>query len=457
MAKVPVLIELDTTQPEAFTAHAAAIASPLESTRQAERAVQSVAELGVEIEPGFAPVPLFSQRAVDDRQTGGFAAFASPTPNPDVPASSVVVVANVDESRLPELRSRSGVRGIYNNSRLVLLEAGQLDESGGVECRPFRAPATVWEIRTALGVRVIWRDGFRGDDIVVGIIDEGVNGEIYPVIGGFARDDSLQPGAAPITSHGSMCAADVLVAAPGAKLYDYPFLGSPTSGGALTMFQAVLNQRRLDGTPHLTSNSYGFASVPPRESAPNHEIWDLNHPLHRKIREVIASGAPAFFAAGNCGANCPSGKCMPSSIGAGKSIHASNSLAEVISVAAVNGRGERLGYSSTGPGMFEHNKPDLAAYSHFTGNFGPGRPGGSDHSPFDNGTSAACPVAAGVGALLLSAFPATTPVQLKQALIDGAQAAAGGGWNADLGYGIVQAATTYGLLAERRSANKVAA
>jgi serine protease AprX len=102
-----------------------------------------------------------------------------------------------------------------------------------------------------------------------------------------------------------MCAADILIAAPWAAIYDYPFLGIPNSGGALTMFQAVLDQRRRDGIPHLTSNSYGFVGVPPRETNPNHEIWDINHPVHRKIREVIESGAPAFFAAGNCGQECP--------------------------------------------------------------------------------------------------------------------------------------------------------
>ena len=222
----------------------------------------------------------------------------------------------------------------------------------------------------------------------------------------------------------------MLVAAPAAKLYDYPFLGVPDSGGALVMFQAALDQRRRDGTPHLTNNSYGFRGVPDRESNPNHEIWDIGHPLHRKIREVVASGAPAFFAAGNCGENCPSTKCLPSGIGPGRSIHGSNSLVEVLTMAAVNSRHERIGYSSQGPGMFEPRKPDLAAYSHFFGNFGPGRPAGGDSSSFDNGTSAAAPVAVGVAALLLSAVRGLTPARLKEALIAGAIDIGPPGWDA---------------------------
>jgi NAD(P)-dependent dehydrogenase (short-subunit alcohol dehydrogenase family) len=38
-----------------------------------------------------------------------------------------------------------------------------------------------------------------------------------------------------------MCAADVLASAAAARIYDYPFLGVPLSGGALQMFQVVSN------------------------------------------------------------------------------------------------------------------------------------------------------------------------------------------------------------------------
>jgi subtilisin family serine protease len=214
------------------------------------------------------------------------------------------------------------------------------------------------------------------------------------------------------------------------------------------MFQAVLEQHQRDGTPQLTNNSYGFVGVPSQAQAPNHEIWNLNHPVHRKVREVVARGIACFFAAGNCGSECPSGKCHNSSIGPGRSIHASNSLQEVITVAAVNSRHERVGYSGQGPGMFDRAKPDVAAYTHFFGNFGPGRPGGLAQ-PYDNGTSAATPVACGVAAALLSAFADLSPADLKQALTDSAIDVGQPGRDFLTGTGVVNAAVAYQMLQAR--------
>ena len=223
-----------------------------------------------------------------------------------------MVAVEAERTRLEELGAQENVT-VWANSELTLLggygrrdeySINELDEhpldmspsGGGIDCRPFRPAVTRGLIRELLTVASVWREGFRGQNIVVGIIDEGVNGQVYPVINRLSHPDVPRlPGGAPIDSHGSMCAADVLIAAPAAKLYDYPFLGVPRSGGALAMFQAVLDQRRQDGTPHLTNNSYGFTGRPTQAQAPNHEIWDINHPLHRKVREVIASGAPAFL------------------------------------------------------------------------------------------------------------------------------------------------------------------
>jgi len=201
----------------------------------------------------------------------------------------------------------------------------------------------------------------------------------------------------------------------------------------------MLSRRAGTGKPHVISNSYGYLSVPPRTRHPGHEIHNLNHPLHRKVREVVTHGAPVLFAAGNCGTPCPSDECDQSGIGPGKSIHGPNSLEEVMTVAAVNKHDERLGYSSQGPGMFAHEKPDFSCYSHFYANFGPGRPGGQPPDrPFDSGTSAATPVAAGVVALLMSRVPGCSPGAVKDSLIKTARSSTRS-WNPGLGFGIIDA------------------
>jgi serine protease AprX len=441
-----VLIEVFTESRSPFEMHESALESAAESERQASSILGGLGLEGITLDTSIAPVPMFlspldtvernasASRGLESLQAGPSA--------PDLSGRSVVVAARVDEKRIEKLQAERLVI-VWPNSELTLLDDPAA--TGRVDCRPFKAGVSIDTVRASLDVASAWNDGFRGKGIVVGIIDEGVNADTYPISGGFSRPGSgLKPGQAPATSHGSMCAADVLIAAPEAQIYDYPFLGVPNSGGALQMFQAVLDQRRRDGTPHLTNNSYGFVGVPDPATMPRHEVHDINHPVHRKVREVIATGVACFFAAGNCGRDCPSGVCDTSGIGPGKSIHASNSLNEVITVAAVNNARERIGYSSQGPGMFERNKPDIASYSHIFANFGPGRPGGTSQ-PFDSGTSTATPVAAGVAAMLLSAFPGLTPARLKQVLIQTAIGSASG-WNRDFGNGIIDAGAAYRFL-----------
>lgn len=458
MPKVNVLLEFDAPQERGFNMFTAALESATEAESQTTSLMDRVAGLGLELEE-LVPVPMFTGPQ-EPSPALALADFATPETNADVASPTVVIAAQADSERLEELSGRPEIR-VWPRSPLSLFPDWAVSEAdvadspsdvetrdaaeGHVDCRPFRPGASVEEICELLGVQRVWDSGSKGEGVKVAIIDEGVNGDTYPVTGGLKGQVSSQPGAAPITSHGSMCAADVLIAAPDAEIYDYPFLGPTDSGDALAMFQAVLEQRRLDGTPHLTNNSYGFTRVPDRDQFPDHEIWDLTHPLHRKVREVIASGAATFFAAGNCGSNCPSGNCDPSGTGPGRSIHGANSLVEVITIAAVNSAHERIGYSSQGPGMFEQQKPDLAAYSHIFANFGPGRPGGTA-PPFDNGTSAATPVACGVAALLLSAVADVTPERLREALLRGASKTVDAEWTPDVGRGVVNAARAFDAL-----------
>ncbi|MGH3366535.1 MAG: S8 family peptidase [Nocardioidaceae bacterium] len=425
MAKVDVLVEVEMDEDSALSRFTAACTSLDAGQRAVEDLLPSDVRGAITHRPTAKPIPMFASPpdAATPSQLSALSAFSTPNESDDVPSASEVVAVQAEASVLEDLRSRPGVT-VWPNSAITLFN---------VDCAPFRPGVSVDVIQEQLDLADAWASGHRGKGVVVGIVDSGIDGTEYPVAGGFDRAGGQAPGAAAIDSHGSMCAADVLVAAPDATLYDYPFLGQRSSS-ALAMFSAVLEQRRRDGTPHVVNNSWGFVAVPTQDDDPANEIWNIEHPLHRKIREVIVSGAPVLFAAGNCGEPCPSGNCHESSVGPGISIHGSNSLDEVITVAAVNSDGDRIGYSSQGPGMFAQQKPDIAAYSHFFGNFGPGRPAGLAQ-PFDNGTSAACPVASGVVALMLSAFPSAPPAVLREALVG----VNDGEWSPDTGHGIIHA------------------
>jgi subtilisin family serine protease len=117
------------------------------------------------------------------------------------------------------------------------------------------------------------------------------------------------------------------------------------------------------------------------------------------------------------------------------SICGANSHPSVLSVAGIDLNNKRVGYSSQGPGRLTAKKPDFATYTHFKGSgvFAP-KP--------DSGTSAACPVAAGVVAAIRSKHksPKLSPLQLRALIYKTAAAAGSPGYDYDYGYGILDVA-----------------
>ena len=440
--KRPVLLEIKKAVPNPFELYQMSASEPNKGITFAEQLLEDTGITGAEITSTSIPVPLLqsSQEVLDL-----LIQFSSTTSNPEIPSESFIVPCLLDTVVTPT--PADGSFRVWPDSSLTFWPEHFDDiiphAGGGSSCSPFPPAVPIEEIRKLLGVEPAWWDGFKGQNIVVGILDSGIDGQVYPVIGGIEGDEMPVPGRGDILGHGSMCAAGVLVAAPECKLQDYPFMGNPRSGGALGLMQAVLDRRRRDGTPHIISNSYGYRGIPPLEQAPDHEVHNIDHPVHRKVKELVASGCMVFFAAGNCGDPCALAACNSSGIGPGKSIHGSNSLEQVITVAGVDSRRKRLGYSSQGPGLFFPEKPDICAYTHYFGNFGEGRPGGTSRQAYDDGTSAACPMAAGVGALLLSAFPSFNPSVIRRVILDTAISLGQQGWDADTGYGVINVASAY--------------
>jgi subtilisin family serine protease len=326
---------------------------------------------------------------------------------------------------------------------------------------PFPAPycggrpiGTDRDVARKLGVAALGRAGLTGRRVRVAVVDTGIDGSHIPVAGGWAPVPGYVPGSAP-PDHGTMVAHDVRIASPQARILDYALLQSQAGtwtaflSDAIAAFADLRDRLEREPGPLVVNNSWGMfdRSEDAPIGSPENYSANPDHPFNQMVASLVAAGGDVFFAAGNCGAQCPDGRCGVGDTGPGASIHGANSHPDVVTVAAVTVTDRRLGYSSQGPGGLYHRKPDLAAYSHFRG---------SGIYPVDGGTSAASPVAAGVAAAIRQKVSTKklSPAQLKGLLQRTARDLEGNGWDFDMGYGIIDAAgalKAVGLKPSRRS------
>lgn len=304
------------------------------------------------------------------------------------------------------------------------------------DCSPGTAKGDLADVRRYLGVDHIWARGHKGKGVVVGVVDGGITtparvsgGKIPNVVGGVKSDWGMK---ALWGGHGEMCATDVLGMAAESKLYDLRLPDGADSIGAvlsdaIAAFHWSINRHRSDGTPQILTNSWGIFQ----------KSWDPdyatnpNHPFTRKVVEAVNEGICVLFAAGNCGGTCPDGRCA-SDNGPAKSIWGANGHHVVMTVGAANIKEELVGYSSQGPAALDRHKPDFCSITHFKGYFAS-----------DSGTSAACPIAAGVVALLKQCKPGLAPEAAKQVLKATAKNIGPAGWDQHSGSGIIQAKAAY--------------
>jgi hypothetical protein len=195
-------------------------------------------------------------------------------------------------------------------------------------------------------------------------------------------------------NHGTMSAFDALIAAPEARLLDYPILhgkgpvlaGSAMGGSLSDALQAyahleafwlvTFGPSRANYDALVINNSWGIyhPSWDFPAGHPGRYIDNPNHPFNIKLDVMARYGIDIVFAAGNCGSDCPSGKCQGNVT---DSIMGANAHPQVLTLAGVSTAGDRIGYSSEGPpllGMGAPQKPDLAGGDPFR-RFGRGRRG----------------------------------------------------------------------------------
>lgn len=403
-------------------------------------ATQGVNLAGFEFDNQYEPVPI-----------GATAGTAQTLLAND--EESYIIRGSIREEQIPELEAQSNVIKVYKDTQIApfnpsgVLERVELQTTdkgkcapGDCDCAPTVAKGTLADVAKYFGVDQIWNAGFRGQGVVVGVVDGGITAEgrnvapyetirrIPNVIGGHLEDWGTK--AAAWGEHGNMCATDVLGMAPDAKLYDLRLAGGDAISNALAAFQWAINQHKIDGTPHVLTNSWGIY----RKSWDEFYATNPDHPFTRKVVEAIEEGILVLFAAGNCGGTCPADRCGPDA-GPGKSIWGANGHPLVMTIGGVNLKEEFVGYSSQGPAALDPNKPDFCAITHFRGYFGS-----------DNGTSAACPVAAGVVALLKQAKPTITQNEAKDLLKQTAKNLTEPGFDTNTGAGLIRPKAAFDLL-----------
>jgi subtilisin family serine protease len=317
---------------------------------------------------------------------------------------------------------------------------------------PKRAIGTHEDVAKRLDARWLSERKMDGRNVLLAIVDSGIN-RAHLVQRG--QDPPLdvrkswtpakvrtKPGRHPV-DHGTMCAFDAGIAAPRAKLLDYALLlsmkGGPTVmsgvlsdavaayGKLLRLIRAVAAGRRR----MVVNNSWGMFS--PKWDFPVGHPGNYSdnpaHPFNVIVASLEAEGADILFAAGNCGRECPDSRCEFKA--SQRPICGANSHPKVLSVAGIDHRRRRIGYSSQGPGRLAAQKPDISGYTAFTGSkvF----PGG------DGGTSAACPVVAGVVAAVRTKHPAArvSPATLRALVHKTAEDLGGTGYDPDYGWGAI--------------------
>lgn len=396
---------------------------------------------GVEFDATYSPVPLASPIFANGMAQISFG--FEPEANQQV--QTYIVRASVDAESMDTFLTHS-----KNNSNVIGVFADPVIQP--ISVCPTGPIGTDHDVENLLALSLLQQKGMTGAGVKVAIVDTGINLTYLNNHGKSPNFDITlswgptagQPlGNMPV-DHGTMCSFDVCIAAPACTILDHAVLSSHRQGGsvmdgflsdAVASYAALLSYMMKapspfagDTTPRtlVVNNSWGMFNPSWDFPVGNSQNYSDNpqHPFNIIVSSLEAAGADILFAAGNCGPECPDSRCQGAT---NNGIYGANSSPKVLSVAGVSVNGDRLGYSTKGPGHLDANKPDIASYTHFAG---------SGVYAADGGTSAATPVLTGIIAAIRRRYPSNviSPAKLRDLV---RQTATNAGPALEYGAGIV--------------------
>jgi len=452
-----VLIQLRTT-PQLRAAMATGEAIPASATEAA-----ALVPAGLVLDASFEPVELPTPQLEDgDARLLALSAPLEFSTRPEDVTQLVRGTIPDDEAQgeiLSEAMSHPSVVGVFSDPVI----------ENCLTCIGDPPVGTSVKVAQLLEVTKLTNAGMTGQGVHLAIVDTGMNVAYLRAKGQPAKlgaGKHWTPAGVPTrpgqhgVDHGTMCAFDAGIAAPKATFLDHAVLLSQRQGPTVMaglLSDAVRSyaklRRVLDAMPAarralVVSNSWGMFD--PRwdfpVGHPGNYSDNPRHPFNVIVASLEAAGADILFAAGNCGRECEDGRCNFRR----RPVCGANSHGRAISVAGIDTRRKRVGYSSQGPGRLAAQKPDLAAYTHFRGS--------EVYAPDpDGGTSAACPTLAGLVAAVRTKYSATRlkPRSLRALLYRTADDLGGIGFDYNHGWGTVNTTALLAALKNvpRRSAD----
>ncbi|GAB2574929.1 S8 family peptidase [Spirosoma areae] len=370
------------------------------------------------------------------RQTGANIWFSSRWLNAVLLEATDATIATVQA--LPFVKGLEFGRSLANarlSAHYSATSANKFDAIGQLDNEPLNYGTSQTQI-TQLGADKMHQQGYRGEGILIGVLDAGfLNadkvGFLKPLFDEkrvLATYDFVRKETSVYEddSHGLSCLS-AIAATAGNQLYGTAFKAS----FILLRTEDAVGEKKVEEANWLfgaeyadsagvdvISSSLGYTQFDDAATSYTYQNLDGKTALSTRAAQIATeTGMVVVVAAGNEGNN------------SWRYLSAPSDAASVLAIGAVTQTGQRASFSSFGPAADKRVKPDLAARGQGTI---VGSPGGQIVS--GNGTSFATPLVAGLAAGYWQAHPLLTAAQVTEALRrSGSQY---GSPDDQLGYGI---------------------